>query len=55
VRQNQSNLFMETKQNIVESAAKCGFVVHRQTEYNNKIKDPHQYLVVFLKPMCGGY
>lgn len=53
VRQNQSNLFMETKQSIMESAAKCGFLVHRETVYKNKIKDPHQYLVVFVKPMCG--
>lgn len=55
VRQNQSNLFMETKQNIVNMATKCGFILHKETVYKNKIKDPHQYLVIFVKPTCGDY
>ena len=54
VRQNQSTLYMsEPKQTILDLATRCGFVLYRETTYNKKIKDPHQYLVVFMKPMCG--
>lgn len=55
VRQNQINLIMETKQHITDLATKCGFLVHKESTYKNKIKDPHQYLVIFIKPMCGKY
>ena len=53
VRQNQMKLYMESKQTILDMATKCGFIIHRETTYNKSIKDPHQYLVFLIKPMCG--
>ena len=53
VRQNQRRLYMESKKNILDMAITCGFVIQRETSYNKKIKDPHQYMVALVKPMCG--
>jgi len=52
VRQNQMTLFMEPKQTILDKAMKCGFVIHGEMVYT---LDPHQFLVVLVKPMCGEY
>ena len=53
VRQNEMKLFMEPKTNIIETAMKCGFVTYHETSYKGVIEDSHQYLVTFLKPLCG--
>ena len=31
----------------------CGFLIHAETTYVDKLKDDYQYLVVMVKPMCG--
>ena len=49
VRQNQHRLYMESKQNVLDLAVKCGFVIRNETIYNNNIRDKHQYLVVLQK------
>lgn len=53
VRQNKTKLFMEQKQDILSTAMKCGFIVQSETTYKKFVQDPHQYLVIFVKPMCG--
>ena len=53
VRQNQMKLYMESKQTILDMATDCGFIIHRETTYDKSIKDPHQYLVFLIKPLCG--
>jgi len=53
VRKNEKQLFMETKNNILSIAMACGFLIHAETTYVDKLKDDYQYLVVMVKPMCG--
>ena len=44
---------MEQKQQILSTAMKCGFIVQSETTYEKVVQDPHQYLVILVKPMCG--
>ena len=50
VRQNQSRLHMVAKDTVLATALRCGFQVKREMVYT---RDPHQFLVVLEKPMCG--
>lgn len=52
VRQNEKQLYMMSKEDIYNIALQAGFQVHAETNYTN-IDDRHQYIVVFIKPMCG--
>lgn len=53
VRQNKTKLYMEQKSQILSTAMKCGFIVQTETTYEKVVQDPHQYLVILVKPMCG--
>ena len=52
VRQNEKQLYMMSKEDIYSLALQCGFQVYAETNYST-IEDKHQYIVIFLKPMCG--
>jgi len=53
VRKNEKQVYMETKSNVLSVAMECGFLIHAETTYVDKLKDDYQYLVVMVKPMCG--
>jgi SAM-dependent methyltransferase len=53
VRKNEKQLYMESKSDILSNAMACGFLIHAETTYVDKLKDDYQYLVVMVKPMCG--
>ena len=53
VRQNEKQLYMEPKEDIVKLAKECGFVFYAESQYKDSLNDEYQYLVILVKPMCG--
>jgi SAM-dependent methyltransferase len=53
VRKNEKRLYMESKSDILLLAMECGFLIHAETTYVDKLKDEYQYLVIMVKPLCG--
>ena len=53
VRKLEMKMFMDDKNDILQMAKTSGFLVLSQTAYNKNIKDPSQFLVVLVKPLCG--
>ena len=51
VRQNEQNLYMESKEIILGIANITGFILHGQMNYETISGDPYQYLIVLERPM----
>ena len=52
VRRNEKPLYMISKEDVLHLARENGFQVYAEAKYS-KIKDEHQSLIIFIKPMCG--
>lgn len=46
-RQNEKELFLYSREEVMQKAMELGFLVHSETQYKN---DMHQSLVIFSKP-----
>jgi len=54
VRENERTLWMEPKQDIVAMATAIGFQPFAEVDYGDSFrKDPHEYLIILKKPLCG--
>jgi hypothetical protein len=51
VRQNEQQLFMESKEVILGIANIVGFILHGQMNYETISGDPYQYLVILERSM----
>jgi SAM-dependent methyltransferase len=54
VRENERTLWMEPKTEILKMATLIGFRLKQEIDYGDSFrKDPHEYLVILEKPLCG--
>jgi SAM-dependent methyltransferase len=51
VRQNEQQLYMESKEIIIGIANMIGFILHGQMNYESINGDPYQYLIILERPM----
>lgn len=52
-RENRRTLYLTPKLELISMVLKCGFIVHSESVYTNRIKDDDQSMVIFVKPHCG--
>jgi len=51
IRQNEQELYMETKEDIIFKCKRVGFTLYGQVNYDNINRDINQYLVILERPM----
>ena len=51
IRQNESNLYMEPIDKILDYASLNGFIYHAKINMKNMNEDEHQYLYIFERPL----
>ncbi len=51
IRQNESTLYMEPIDKILEYASSNGFIYHAKINMKNMNEDEHQYLYIFERPL----
>jgi SAM-dependent methyltransferase len=54
VRENERTLWIEPKPDILNMATAIGFHLKEEIDYGDSFRqDPHEYLVILEKPLCG--